>query len=163
MSELFTIKALAADGQMKYRWQAKLLVNENDLYVLHGDWDRDLEHADGTKSPITNQSIEFYWTEQQFMIAALFDETGKLREFYGRVTSRPEIDANSCSISFALIGPDLQVQPDLAYEILSPGGDDSDEVSGDGWLDLIVLLERREGPFDRTVLSKYTQLAGLAK
>lgn len=160
MSDIYTVEALTPEGELKYRWQARLVSKEENLVVLHGDWDRELEHADGTTTPVTNQSLEFYWADEEFFVSALYDEAVKLREYYCRVITQPEIDEDSKLIRFELLGSDLQVQPDLSYEIIDASEEDSGPVS-DGWLNLIVLIERREGPFDRQTLSNFTQLAGL--
>ena len=166
MSELYRFKAHDRAGQLKYRWESKLIANEETLYVFYGDWDRDLEQADGTKVPVTNQSLEFYWTDRDYMISTIYNEVGTLQEYYGRAISDVKLNETDRSVSYVLLGSDLQIAPNYKYDIVSPDEvdqPDAAESANDGWLDLFMLFERREGPFDPEFLSRFESLVKLSK
>jgi protein associated with RNAse G/E len=160
MSELFRVEALTPQGELKYRWQAELLDRSKELLLLRGAWERLLEHADEPATPITNQSLEFYWPDRLYTISALFDEKGSLREFYGRVILPINLDAKTKKITITLIGPDLQITPSGQYDVLdlpyqaTPEQEERYDL-GQGWLDLVGLVERREGPFDPAFFTPY--------
>ncbi|MBI1729647.1 DUF402 domain-containing protein [Candidatus Acetothermia bacterium] len=160
MSALFTVEALTPQGELKYRWQGESLEQSKSLVVLRGAWERLLEHADEPATPITNQSLEFYWPDRLYTISALFDERGSLREFYGRVILPLTLDVKSKKITIILVGPDLQITPNGQYEVLDLPYQPTPEQEvrydlGQGWLDLVELVERREGPFDSTFFAPY--------
>jgi len=162
MAEIFVVEALGQD-ELKYRWKVQHLTTEHNLSVFYGAWGRLLEQADGTEAPVTNQSLEFFWSDQAFTISVLYDENGTLSEFYGRaLTTEPEINTVSKQITLKLAGSDLQIAPSLKYDIISSVDEKDDGTTdGDGWLDMFLMLERRDGPFDREYLIRYEELAKL--
>ena len=166
MTDHFTVEALSLEGELKYRWSSKLIAHEDDLYVLYGAWNRGLEQADGAEVPVTNQSIEFYWAELGFTISAIYDDAGALQEYYGRTISQVEVDEHSKVLRFCLLGSDLQVAPSFKYDIVSAADEaegDAPDAGNDGWMELFMLLERREGPFDPVYLKRFEELSELSK
>ncbi len=160
MSELFTIEAYNPVGQLKYRWKAELLSQIDKLVVFYGHWNRLLEQEAGDATEITNQSLEFYWADRAYMISAIFDSSAKLCEYYARMILPPRIDSSNRKLALTLIGPDLQISPELSYEVLDlpfqPTPEQQERFNLDqSWMDLIMLIERREGPFDTKFLSTF--------
>lgn len=157
MSQIITVKALDAQQRVKYSWPAMLLAQEEDLIVLHGDWERLLQHAEGQQAAITNRSIEFYPLHCPYTISAILDQQGRLQEYYGRVTLPPLTHKPGKEISFVMLGLDLQVKPDFDYEILDRAQEETSKQAQQGLIELVELIERREGPFDREYLRPYLQ------
>ena len=157
MSEIITVKAFDAEHTFKYSWPTTLLTQEEDLIVLHGDWERLLHHAAGEKVPITNRSIELYPLHRPYAISVLLDRQGKLQEYYGRVSLPPLTYEPGKQIALVMLGLDLQVKPDFDYDILDRTKDELSEQAQKGLIELVELIERREGPFDREYLRPYLQ------
>lgn len=157
MGKTITVKALDADHKFKYSWPAMLLSHKGNSVVLYGEWGRLLHHASGERVPITNQSIEFCPRNCPYVVSIMLDRKGKIQEYYGRVTLPPLIYQPEKQISFVMLGVDLQVKPNFDYEIL----DSMSQREGhstqlqQGLLQLVELIERREGPFDRKFLRAY--------
>ena len=189
MPKTIIVKAFDAQRVFKYSWPTRLIAQEGDLLILHGDWGRLLHHTAGEKVHITNQSLEFYSLSRPYAISALLvgrDEQhrhttprrywchnhlserrelnpqqpawkGTLQEYYGQVTLPPLTYESGREISFVMLGLDLQVKPSFDYEILDRTGKELSERAGQGLIELVELIERREGPFDQEYLRPYLQ------
>jgi hypothetical protein len=147
--EAITVKALA-QRKLKYSWPTRLVAREGDLIVLYGDWGRPLRYASGDVTPVTNRSLEFYWLKKPYAIAAIFDKDWELREYYGRVIEPPKLSGGE--LELAMLGYDLQINSDYDYEIVELEQGGSEGEAERGLIELIELIERREGPFDREFL-----------
>ena len=159
--QTITVKAFDAEHKFKYSWSATLLAQERGWIILYGDWGRLLHHAEGAAVPITNRSLEFYPVDSPYVISVLLDRVGELKEYYGRVILPPLIYQSERQIEFAMLGVDLHVKADFDYEILeSPVLKPSNSGAIQrGLIELVELIERREGPFDREFLLPYLQQA----
>ncbi|OGF57617.1 MAG: hypothetical protein A2Z21_10800 [Candidatus Fraserbacteria bacterium RBG_16_55_9] len=157
MPKTIIVKAFDAQRVFKYSWPTRLIAQEGDLLILHGDWGRLLHHTAGEKVHITNQSLEFYSLSRPYAISALLDRQGTLQEYYGQVTLPPLTYESGREISFVMLGLDLQVKPSFDYEILDRTGKELSERAGQGLIELVELIERREGPFDQEYLRPYLQ------
>jgi protein associated with RNAse G/E len=164
MNGTITVKAFDFRRELKYSWPARLIAREGDWIILCGDWERPLRYAGGETTPVTNRSLEFYRLNRPYVIAAIFDENWELREYYGRVTLPPELHESEQELTFVMLGLDLQVKPDYDYdydyEILEVErgereGEEEREQAERGLIELVGLVERREGPFDREFLGRH--------
>jgi len=164
MSEKIDVRVLNPRERPKYRWPVSELAQEGDLLVAHGPWERPLEFiSQETEAPVTNQSIEFYWWQAPYTVAAAYDENWALQELYGRVIRPPRWNEAERRLELISLGLDLQVTPGLSYEVLEHG--DYDELDGadvatsqEGLMGLIEMVERLEGPFDPALRARYEQL-----
>lgn len=164
MSHSVYIRVLNPRERPKYRWPVRKLTEEDGLSVFYGAWERPLEFvSQGTTAPVTTQSIEFYWRERPYAIAATYDENWALQELYGRVIRPPRWSEAEQTLDLIALGLDVQVTPGLSYDILEHG--DYDALDGadlataqQGLMSLIEMIERQEGPFDPSWLARYEQL-----
>ena len=164
MNAPIEIRVLNPRERAKYRWPVQTIADEGELLVAHGTWERPLEFmSQGTTAPVTNQSIEFYWRERPYTVAAAYDENWALQELYGRIVRPPRWNEVERTIDLVSLGLDVQVTPALGYDILE--GTDYDALdeadlatAQEGLLGLIELIERQEGPFDPSWLGRYEQL-----
>lgn len=165
MSRPYTVRAQDVAGELRYSWEAALLAREaeEDLVVLAGDWERPLHHAGREEAaPVTNRSLEFYWLGRLYAVFALFDRDWGLREYYGRVIRPPKLDERHGLLTLVLLGPDLQVRPDLDYRVLERAdrsrlSPDEERTAERALLSLVELVERREGPFDSEFLGRFLE------
>ncbi len=126
--------------------------------VLCGDWERPLAFPDGRVVPITNRSLEFYDREKPYTVAALFDRTWELQEYYARLIRPPQWEFRPRILVLELLGLDVQITPDYDYALLEHETVDDPEAVRrlaqeesrlrEGVLALLEEVERREGPFD---------------
>lgn len=164
MSDSIHIRVLNPRERAKYRWLVQMLAEEGDLLVVHGLWERLLEFiSQGTSAPVTNQSIEFYWRERPYTVAAAYDENWALQELYGRIVRPPRWNEAEQAFDLVSLGLDVQVRPALSYDILEHADYDAlDEAdlatAQEGLMGLIEMIERQEGPFDPSWLTRYEQL-----
>ncbi len=164
MTDPIDVHVLNPRERPKYRWPVRELVEEEGLFVVHGAWERPLEFiSQGTEAPVTNQSIEFYWSEVPYTVAAIYDEHWALQELYGRVIRPLRWVEGEARLELVSLGLDLQVAPGLEYEILEHGDyaalDEADvATSQEGLMGLIEMIERLEGPFDPAWRARYEQL-----
>jgi protein associated with RNAse G/E len=164
MSKAITVKALDPQHVLKYFWHARPLAQTEDWIVLYGEWGRLLHHAEGETVPITNRSLEFYARRRPYVISVILDRAGKLQEYYGRVILPPLVYEPAKQIEFVMLGVDLPVTPDYDYEILDRAAQNYDDETlstqaQHGLMELVELLERREGPFDPEFVDLYLQRA----
>jgi len=168
---VITVQAQDARRKLKFSWPAHLLERREEQLVLYGDWERPLHRHDAPNIEgeivlsVTNRSIEFYDLMKPYGIAALLNRTWQLEECYARVTLPPKYDEAARTLTFVMLGFDVQVQPtgsDLDYEILEhtlPGDPKEQDLAREALLELVELVERREGPFDPQCLDEYVQKA----
>lgn len=168
---VITVQAQDAQRKLKFSWPARLLEQGETQLVLYGDWERplhrhDAHHAEGEiVLPVPNRSIEFYDLVKPYSIAALLDRTWQLKEYYARVILPPTHDEAARTLTFVMLGFDVQVQPtdgDLDYEILEhtlPEDPKEQDLAREALFELVELIERREGPFDSQLLARYVQKA----
>ena len=164
MSDAIHVRVLNARERPKYRWPVQTLADEGELLVVYGAWERLLEFiSQGTTAPVTNQSIEFYWRERPYTVAAAYDENWALQELYGRIIRPPRWNEAEGALDLVSLGLDVQITPALGYDILEhadyDGLDEADLARAqEGLMGLIELIERQEGAFDPRWLSRYEQL-----
>lgn len=164
MSASVSIRVLNPRERAKYRWPVQALIEEDGLFVFHGAWERPLEFiSQGTEAPVTNQSIEFYWRDHPYAVSAIYDANWALQELYGRVIRVPRWTEAEGTLDVVSLGLDIQVTPGMTYEILEhadyDGLDEADLATAqEGLMGLIETIERQEGPFDPSWLSRYERL-----
>jgi protein associated with RNAse G/E len=160
MGEMITVKALDAQGHLKYSWMATLLDRTAEWTILYGQWERLLHyHVEDQMIPIPNRSLEFYSPNRPFVAAAILNRAGELQEYYARVTSPPQLDTPG-QLRFVMLGLALQVKPDYDYEMFDHRPRPQEELSDSqerGLIALVEAIERREEPFARGFLRRYLQ------
>ena len=176
------VRVRDARRRLRWAWPARLLAREpeDERLVLYGDWERPLrrfklepgrEPAEGdgveTVGIMSNRSLEFYELRKPYAVAALLARDWALQEYYARVTLPPQYDEAEGTLTLVSLGFDVQVRPvhddgDLDYEILEhepPEDPDEQGLAREALLELIELIERREGPFDPRALAPYVEKA----
>lgn len=178
------VRVRDARRRLRWAWPARLLAREpeDERLVLYGDWERPLrrfkpepgrEPAEGgsveTVGLVSNRSLEFYELRKPYAVAALLARDWALQEYYARVTRPPHYDEAEGTLTLVSLGFDVQVRPlrddgdlDLDYEILEhepPEDPDEQALAREALLELIELIERREGPFDPRALAPYVEKA----
>lgn len=148
-------------GQVRHHWEGALVQRSDELVVLRGAWGRAL-HTPSGEVPIQNFSVECYWPGVGYTVAALFDQSWALREFYARLI-RP-VELHDGELRFVDLGRHLSVKPDGTYRVVelptpSTNGTRSADPKGAepqaAWEALLALAQAREGPFDPAFYDAY--------
>lgn len=149
------------NGDKHYSYPALLLSQTSTGLILYGPYGRPLTHPRRNLQnvPIPNYSVEFFFFNRPYNIAAAWDEAGAFRHYYCNVATpaRLEGDVVHCTD----LDLDLSINRDLIYTV-----EDEDEfeehriawnyppevvaMCRDGLGELIRLFESRSYPFDGT-------------
>lgn len=113
---LITVEARKLDNSVHRRWQARLLEESIDLWVLLGVFADEIKHPLlGVIRPGTI-SLEFYWKNLPFNIFRFHEPNGELRNFYCNVNLPPKMSDNV--LSYVDLDIDVLVQPDFSFQTI---------------------------------------------
>lgn len=157
-SEAVEVRVMKYDGALHRRWRAKVLRGEGALLVLDAVFEEEVSHSQLGLIRRGTRSIEYYWLERWYNVFSFLEPDGSLRSFYCNVNLPPAFEGGV--LSYVDLDIDVLVAPDLSYEVL-----DVDEFEAHAQrygyaeevrrgarralAELLVLIERRQFPFDQ--------------
>lgn len=153
-----TVSILTPSGKEKQRWEVALLEDTPKRLVAHGAWQR-LLHMKLGEVAVQNQTLECYWPNRPYTVAAIYDQGWLLREYHARVI-RP-LRREGDRLSVVDLGRHLSVKPDFqlhAIEEAKPsdnGTGQSQAATTAAWEELVALVKQRGGPFAPGFLDAY--------
>ncbi len=154
------VRSLKYDGSVKRVWHARLERVEGELLVLEGVFAEEVRHPLLGTILAGTHSTEFFWTDRWYSVFRFREPGGPLRNFYGNLNTPPRLDEGV--LSFVDLDIDVLLMPDFSYTILDEEEfeqharqfDYPPEVrrrAQQALAELLVLIERRDFPFDQSV------------
>jgi protein associated with RNAse G/E len=104
------------DGRVRRTWTGGLVSRSEELIVLVGRFDRDVEHTDLGLISRGTVSFEHFWLDRWYNIFRFHEPDGKLKAWYCNVAMPPEFDGDV--LDFVDLDLDVVVLPDFSYEVL---------------------------------------------
>lgn len=89
MASHCTINARKFDGSLHRSWSAELVEENDELYVLVGAFDREVDHPELGHIAEGTVSHEFYWKEKWFNIFRFHQPDGTFMFFYCNINLPP--------------------------------------------------------------------------
>ena len=90
-----TINARKFDGSLHRSWNAELLEETDELFLLVGTFEREVNHPDLGHIPIGTISYEFYWKEKWFNVFRFHSPDGAFMFFYCNVNLPPVLSGDT--------------------------------------------------------------------
>jgi protein associated with RNAse G/E len=110
-----TVATFKYDGQPHRSWKCELIEQKEDLLVLRGVFDREINHPNlGTIKPGT-VSYEYYWLDRWYNVFRFHEPDGSFRNFYCNVNMPPKFE--NSRLSYIDLDVDLFVSRDFTVEI----------------------------------------------
>lgn len=163
MGELFTIKSLAFDGQLKRSWQCELLEREGSRLNFLGVFDFDITHEHLGRIARGTYSYEYYWLERCYNVFRFHEPDGAFRNYYCNINLPPQLGPSvleyvDLDIDIIVDGEGrITILDEVEFEtnsrIYSYDGSLRSRVSG-AVEELLGLINERRFPFDYLKLAQ---------
>lgn len=157
MGENITIHSRKFDGRISKSWKAELIERGDDLVVVKGVFDIDVDHRKLGFIGRGTVSYEFYWLDRWYNVFRFHEPEGALRSYYCNVTTPPVLSGST--LEYVDLDIDVLADHEFNYEILDM--DEFEERTAElGYTknivegamkslsELIELIEKRQFPFD---------------
>jgi len=153
--EMVTINSRKFDGSIRRSWQGGLVSVSDDLLVLVGRFEQDVEHSDLGHIRAGTVSFEHFYLHRWYNIFRFHEPSGELRNYYCNVAMPPTHSGSV--IDYVDLDIDVVVWPDMRYEVLDRHdfarnaalysyGDDVIDKAEESLKQLIALVENRQLP-----------------
>lgn len=151
-----TVNSRKFDQTIRRSWQCELVSTNDEIIVLQGVFDAEVQHPDLGSIERGTVSLEYFWTDRWYNIFRFSEPDGALRNYYCNVAMPPTFDGKV--LDYVDLDIDIVVWPDKSYQVV----DESEfEANADRWnyptsvreeagrsLNyLLTLVERSEFPF----------------
>ena len=110
------VNSLKYDGRVRRTWTGGLVSSSDELIVLVGRFDKDVEHSDLGFIGRGTVSFEHFWLERWYNIFRFHEPDGKLKAWYCNIAMPPSFDGGV--LNFVDLDIDVVVWPDLRYDVL---------------------------------------------
>ena len=152
------------DGHVRRTWTGGLASCSDDLIVLVGRFEQDVEHSDLGFIGRGTVAFEHFWPDRWYNIFRFHDADGNLKAWYCNIAMPPTFDG--AVLDFVDLDIDLVVWPDLNYEVLDLHDFEENSVrygypedvcraAAIALAELRTSIERRDFPFDRMELTEF--------
>jgi protein associated with RNAse G/E len=115
-STVVSVNSRKYDQSISRHWTGELVSRDDEIVVLKGVFDKDVEHPDLGHIVRGTISIEYFWLERWFNIFRFFEPSGSLRNFYCNITMPPAFDGRV--LDYVDLDIDVVVWPDMSYCVL---------------------------------------------
>ena len=154
-----TINSLKYDQTIRRTWQVDLVDQDGSLLIFAGEFDSDVDHPDLGFIPRGTISHEYYWLDRWYNIFRFHEPDGSLRNYYCNVAMPPTFENGV--LDYVDLDIDILVWPDGRYEVVDRDDfeinalkyDYPDEIrqrAEESVNEMLVMIERREFPFDQS-------------
>ncbi len=86
---IVTVNSRAFDGTIRKSWKAEVVESGEDLVLLKGIFDREIEHADLGLIRRGTISYEYFWPKRWYNVFRFHEPNGTFRGFYCNVSMPP--------------------------------------------------------------------------
>lgn len=114
--QLFTIRSRKLDGTLAKSWSARLLDRSEDLLLLQGQFDSEINHEHLGVIRRGTFSREYYWLDRWYCVFAFYEPGGGFRNFYLNVNTPPLVGSDV--LEYIDLDIDVIVWPDHSFEVL---------------------------------------------
>lgn len=153
---LVTINSRKYDGHIRRSWKGGLVHESNELLILVGKFNEEIEHTDLGHISAGTVSFEHFWLDRWYNIFRFHEPNGTLKAHYANITMPPTF-ADSV-IDYVDLDIDVVVWPDGRIEVLDRDDFENNKLSynysediirgaEDALAKLLAIIERREFPF----------------
>jgi len=157
LREQITVNSRKYDGKVRRTWTCELAERSDQLIVLRGEFDSDVEHPGLGSIRRGTISYEYFWLTHWYNIFRFHEPEGTLRNYYCNVAIPPTFADGT--LDYVDLDIDILVWPDGRYEVVDRDDFErnalkygySDEVrqrAEESVNELIGMIEKREFPFD---------------
>jgi protein associated with RNAse G/E len=115
-NSLITINSRKFDGVIHRSWKAELLEETDELYLLVGEFDEEVEHSKLGVIGRGTISYEYYWKNEWYNVFRFHEPGGELRNFYCNINRPPQL--NGEVLDYVDLEIDILVWRDFSFEIL---------------------------------------------
>lgn len=157
MSRPIVVNSRKFDGRIAKSWEADLIERRDDVLILKGVFDSDIDHKKLGFIKHGTVSYEFYWADRWYNVFRFHEPDGHLRSYYCNVAT-PSVFENG-KLDYIDLDIDVLADASLRYEILDLDEFEERAVemnypkeildrSKSSLDELITLIESRQFPFD---------------
>ena len=111
-----TVNSRKYDGRVRRTWTGGLASWSDDLIVLVGRFDQDVQHSDLGSISKGTASFEHFWPGRWYNIFRFHEPDGALKAWYCNVAMPATFDGKV--LDFVDLDIDVVVWPDMRYEVL---------------------------------------------
>jgi protein associated with RNAse G/E len=111
-----TVNSRKYDGRVRRSWKGGLVSSSDDLIVLVGAFDQDVEHSDLGFISRGTVSFEHFWLRRWYNIFRFHEPDGRLKAWYCNVAMPATFDGTV--LDFIDLDLDVVIWPDMSYEVL---------------------------------------------
>lgn len=116
IGESITVRSCKFDGSLHRSWKARLVSENDDLVVLDGVFEHEVQHEWLGRIERGTRSREYFWTKRWFSLYRFFDARGAVRIQYVNINLPPTL--NGSELSFIDLDLDLLLHLDGTHSIL---------------------------------------------
>lgn len=113
---LITINSRKFDDRIHRSWQARLLEETEEFYLLVGEFDSEVKHSKLGVIGRGTVSYEYYWKNEWYNVFRFHEPNGELRNFYCNINRPPQLADNI--LDYIDLEIDILVWRDFSLEIL---------------------------------------------
>src|SRR5580765_1994739 len=151
-----TINARKYDQNIRRSWQGGLISSNENLLVVVGRFESEVEHSGLGTIKQNTVSVEYFWLDRWYNIFKFHEADGSLRNYYCNI-AMPATFADGI-LDYVDLDIDLVVWPNRKYEVLDRDDferntakygypEDITDRAEASVNELIVMIERNEFPF----------------
>jgi uncharacterized protein len=159
-----TVNSRKYDGSVRRTWTGGLVSSSDELIVLVGRFDQDVEHSDLGFIRQGTFSFEHFWPGRWYNIFRFHEPDGPLKAWYCNVAMPPVFDRGV--LDFVDLDIDVVVWPDMKYDVLDQEDFDENSIKygypeeilaavETSIRDLKRLIENNAFPFDYQVSTNF--------
>ncbi|HEX8736672.1 MAG TPA: DUF402 domain-containing protein, partial [Pyrinomonadaceae bacterium] len=104
------------DGRVHRSWQAELLEETEEFYLLVGEFDSEVKHSKLGVIGRGTVSYEYYWKSEWYNVFRFHEPDGNLRNFYCNINRPPQFAGGV--LDYIDLEIDILVWRDFSFEIL---------------------------------------------
>lgn len=117
MTRPVLIDVFKYDGRPHMRWPMNLLGQQGTLLTARGESGRVVDHFTRRRQiPIANQSVEFYWLDRLYTVAAEILPGGEVRRYYCNIILPPAFREDR--VTWVDMDLDLWVYPNGSWSVV---------------------------------------------
>ncbi|HEX8248623.1 MAG TPA: DUF402 domain-containing protein [Pyrinomonadaceae bacterium] len=115
-NSFITINSRKFDGRIHRSWQAELLEETEEFYLLVGEFDSEVKHPKLGVIGRGTISYEYYWKNEWYNVFRFHEPRGDLRNFYCNINRPPQLADGV--LDYIDLEIDILVWSDFSFEIL---------------------------------------------
>lgn len=113
---IITINARKFDRSIHRSWKCELIEETDELYVLFGEFEYEVNHPQLGYIKKGTESYEYYWKDKWFNVFRFNEPGGEFRNFYCNINMPPELSGDV--LDYIDLDIDILIGKDLSLKIL---------------------------------------------